>query len=212
MAAGTPNGMRGGLLGLAVVAAFVFLAAHAIYFAGTAAWADAITLKARWTLDYDHRPRSPALWTVLAQDVEEGLKWTPGNPDLYERLGYIQAIQAGVPGTEKKQTLLRALANYRRAASLRPMSPYTWANIAYVLHRINSDPKAMWAGFDLAMAYGRGEVSVQTVLAEIGYARVAELSLPQRKSLRQSFDAARGSLRTTLAGIGRKNGIDPKQL
>lgn len=109
-----------------------------------------------------------------------------------------------------QQYMVQALVSYERAVALRPMDGALWANIAQARHGLLPNPQPMrpsddsttsatptdsaappalteaeqlWRAFDKAMAYGQREPSVQATLANIGFARWAELAEPRRAAL-----------------------------
>ena len=202
-------------LGLAAFTAFAILGTLSIYFGGQAAWADAATVRGRFEMDRGKGFLPPVAWLQARNDFQAGLRLNPDNSELNERLGLLYASRGFATAQIaelSKANYLRALEYYRRAAAGRPMSPFTWANIALVLHRLGQEPAAMWSAFDRAMDYGPNEPGVQAILADIGYAHHVELAPLRRKALQRAFHAALGPLRISLEGIGRRYDVDPSAL
>lgn len=193
------------------VSVFCVLGAHALYFGGAAAVADVTTLKSRWLIDHQPGKLGRDDIQTLSLSFEDARKLTPGNPDVYERLAWLQLAEANVRGDSGKSvaSLERALANYQQAASLRPMSPYTWAKIVECADRLGGRDQEMWKAFDLAMRYGRNERPVQTILASVAYSRESELSAERRKQLGDVFSGAGKLLKKDLLEIARSRRVEP---
>ncbi len=102
--------------------------------------ADVLTMQARWQVVQWQRTPGPLpapgdLGRVRNQLVA-GLAWTPGDPQLLENLGYIyglRAVRAARLPELQRPMLDEAIANFRQALNRRPMSPYTWVNLATAL-------------------------------------------------------------------------------
>ena len=75
--------------------------------------------------------------TVTAFEESEShldiaLRRFPNNPDYLDfsgRLMLLQANQIGVMGLERRELLESAADNFRQAISVRPLWPYSWANL-----------------------------------------------------------------------------------
>lgn len=182
------------------------------YYGVTSAWSDIVTIKTRWNMTQWKEAKVP-----LPQAVELGearnvlsraLAITPENPMIHEDLGYLYGIRAikarGLPDLQKEM-FSQALDFYRRAATLRPMSPQTWANIALANHYLGTTGPEFWDAFDRSLSYGRNEFSVQTTLAEIGFSRWQDLSDARQKALLAMISGAPGSSRKSLAAIAARH-------
>ena len=150
--------------------------AGALYFATTAALADVTLLQARWQIT--QWQKTPQLgptaieWGQARNALVAAQRWTPGEGQIYENLGYLYALRAissrGIPELEQAM-LAETIGNYRAAVTRRPMSPYAWANLALALYLKGSEPALMWQAYDRAYLYGQKERSVLQTLGEIGF-------------------------------------------
>jgi tetratricopeptide (TPR) repeat protein len=159
-----------------------------------AAWGDASTLSARWLVAEwreDKGPGfTPALWLQTRNDLLDGLKITPDNPQLYDDLGYLHASRAQAIGpteadsplgTYQRQLLDSAITHYRMATQLRPTMPYSWVYLAKAKELRDKLDAEMWQAFDKALRLGSGEAAVRLVLVEIACTHWGDLS-PTRQN------------------------------
>ncbi len=71
--------------------------------------------------------------------VDRALRRFPRHPDYLDLAGRLQVLQAsqpGVLGKARREYLESALAYYRQALSVRPLWPYSWANLLEVKDRL----------------------------------------------------------------------------
>lgn len=148
-----------------------------------AAWGDAMTLSARWLVaewrENNGPAFTPALWVQAHDDLRDGLRITPDNPQLYDDLGYLHASRAQAIGpTEadtplgkyQRQLLDDAIDHYRVATRLRPTLPYSWVYLAKAKELRGQLDAELWQAFDKALKLGSGEAAVRLVLVEIACA------------------------------------------
>lgn len=200
MAARRPSALQGLLL----VAILCGMAAS-LYVAALAGLSDVKGMRARWQIgqwQVNDRLKPKAAEIGRARnELLAALEWQPGDPQMLEHLGYLYGIRANfarnLPELEGPM-LEEAVAYYRAASVLRPMSPYPWANIAYGLHRLNVEPQAMWQAFDRAIRYGQREGNVQIRLVQIGLARWDEAGEARRTRLQEIINDARGRARKDI--------------
>ncbi len=208
----TPRG-RHRLAGLLLALGLLVVAAAA-YHGGRAALADLITLQARWQIGQWRAgkglPPEPEKWRAVRDDLQQALRLTPDNPQLYDDLGYLYALRAyrALNLPELARPLMQQALDYYRQASLRrPMSPHTWVNIALARHYLGQNGPELWQAFDLAMAYGQNEPAVQSGLAEIGLARWPMLAEERKAALRAAYARALPPLQKHLAAIAGRHGV-----
>jgi tetratricopeptide (TPR) repeat protein len=80
---------------------------------------------------------------VALKRLNEAQRLDPGNPDILDQLGqflYWQAMNEANAGTERTARLQQAVDQYRKSLRIRPLWPYTWANLVVA--------KAEWGIFD----------------------------------------------------------------
>lgn len=184
---------------------------YAAYYGVTSAWSDIVLNKVRWNLMQWREGKAPLPqgleWGETRNALIRALAIAPEDPMIHEDLGYLYGIRAiranGMPDLQK-DLLSQTLDYYRRAASLRPMSPQTWANIALVNHYMETTGTEFWDAFDRSMLYGRNEFSVQKTLAEIGFSRWRELNDARQKALLAMISGAPENSRKSLAAIAAR--------
>ena len=176
------------------------VAVCALWVAGQAAMADVQLMQVRWQIGQWRNGNAPLPnivdWGTARNTLSGALATTPDDPQIHESLGYLYAIRAQSAAKLPAlfQPLMRqAQDSYRNAARLRPMSGATWANVALASHLLEAASSApaqqqsqqtlLWDAFDRALRYGQREPFVQRTIAEIGFARWAQLSPVRRSQL-----------------------------
>ena len=196
------------LMGVLLVGAI-----SAAWVGGRAAWADMLQLQVRYNIGRWQAGKAPppqiAAWGEARNTLVQALAITPDDPQIHENLGYLYGLRAlsskAVP--DLYQAMLgQAQVYYRNATRLRPMSPRPWANIALASHYLGDVGAPLWDAFDRAMAYGQREPSVQATLAEVGFARWAELTEPRRSQLLAMVNQALPHSKGQLLEIARRYG------
>jgi hypothetical protein len=188
--------------------AIALAALTSLYYVIPAAVADYSTLKTRHEIerlrDSATRAPSPQAWALLRDDLLQAAAWSPDNPRWYDDLGFLHVLRArstqGIPELADLRRSLHAeaAAYYRKAAQLRPMFPYGWANLALAKHHAGQDDAEMWAAFDKALAYGRHEIGVERMLAELAFARWQTLDTQRASAIKTMVAETRGDLRQPL--------------
>ena len=166
----------------------LFFAGLSLWHGVRAAWGDAMTLSARWLVAEWRENKgptpTPALWVQARNDLRDGLRITPDNPQLYDDLGYLHAsraqtiglTEADTPlGNYQRQLLDDAIGHYRVATRLRPTLPYSWVYLAKAKELRGQNDAELWQAFDKALKLGSGEAAVRLVLVEIACAHWSRL-------------------------------------
>jgi len=186
-------------------------AGASLYFAVSAAFSDAASLQARWQISQwqtggQLKPK-PAELGRVRNDLMAALRWTPGDPQIHESLGYLSGVRAAnaqaIPELEEAM-LDESIADYRMAISLRPMSAYAWANLALALHLKGERQDVLWPAYDRAYRYGNREAGVERILAEVGFAHWDEVGAERQGQLLRMIDAAYPHARGDLLKIASK--------
>lgn len=114
--------------------------AMALFCLGVLIWA-LIRANAAWHFFVADQVAKPLFETGVGSEevfdeselhINQALKRFPNNPDFldfYGRLQLLKASQPGVMGSERRQLLELAAANFRRALLARPLWPYSWVNL-----------------------------------------------------------------------------------
>lgn len=138
-------------------------------------------------------------WIFVHDQLLAAIAIAPDNPQLHSDLGYLYALRGlqvpvatDIPVTgELRQSLFAAaIQHYRDAAVLRPMFPYGWAHLALAKHYAHEADTELWSAYDKAYTYGRNELPIQRILAEIAFAHWPAIGTARRSAL---LDMAHGN-------------------
>ena len=202
------------LLGLALAAA------ASLWHVLPAAQADASTLAARTKIDDWRRGTGPRLtldrWQATRTALQNGLRLAPGNAQLHDDLGFLNAAFAqrlgnpepgSAPQVMQLELLDQTIAHYRAASQLRPTFPYSWANLALALHYRDSHTPEFWAAFDHALQYARHEESLHPTLAYLAFANWPDLGEPRQQAMLAIVDSARKGIKVKLDALAVDAGV-----
>jgi hypothetical protein len=173
--------------GASVLVAAGLLAAG-IHAAALGGLADAHYYNARTILsagDRDKRLPGAADLESAQASLAEAHALEPANPMFVEQRARIDEMQArqlprGDPAA--RAGLVKALAGFRKAALMRPGSPYAWASIALLKLRLDEMDSEFYGALERAAQLGPWEPAVQIAIADAGLASWRRLA-PQAKTL-----------------------------
>ena len=137
---------------------------------------------ARWAAD-QQAPRENE-WLAARAAVERAGALAPSNPLYAEELGRLlelRAAQMDRADPAARKLVVDARAEFRRAASLRPGSPYAWASLALVKFRLNELDSEFYGALERAARYGPWEPAVQIALADVGLGSWPRLAQPGKQ-------------------------------
>lgn len=77
----------------------------------------------------------------------------------------------------------KAISHFHRALELRPVSPYTWANLGEAQYRRGEPGRNMELAFSRASELGPSEPGVQRTVADYGLAVWDEISAPTQGAI-----------------------------
>jgi hypothetical protein len=170
---------------------------------GFAAYASARRGLADWTSMRDrheiaawaerHAYPPPARLQESVTSLIEALELTPQDPTLIEHLGVALELRARAsrPGSDMRRLALAAsLSYFRKAAALRPSSPYTWANILLAKYRLGQIDEEFARALRNALALGPWEPAVQLIAAEAALGTWDSLDSGLRASAGQNLQRA----------------------
>lgn len=150
------------------------LIGYAIYASGTRGLADWSTMRWRhevtgWA-DRRATPPPPERLQEAIGSLTATLARTPDDPTLNEHLGVALELRAAgfPPGSDRRRYLAEALVYFRKAAVLRPTSPYTWGNILVAKYRLGQIDAEFFGAMHHALDFGPGEPAVQLIVADTG--------------------------------------------
>ena len=148
--------------------------------------ADSIVESANATL------MSPA-WTRSGPDLESLLvvrrellraqALAPESPAVLESLGVLHSRRA-----TNADFVLYARDYFERSLGLRPVSPYTWANLAQALYLLGQIGPELETALVRATFYGPWEPEVQHVVADVGLAIWSEANPATRAAVARMLD------------------------
>ncbi len=199
-------------LGLAVAAGVLLLALALALRLGLA---DFASLEARTRADevlsQDTR-LAPPEFVRLREGLLQAAHKLPEDPQAWERLGALALQRATGPRADPilaRPYYRQALEHLRRAAALRPTSPYTQANIALAKLGLGE----IDAEFDRALlAAGRNgpwEPAVHRVMLEAGMSHWAALRPEVQTQVASAAERALGLERKRVLAFAREKGQMP---
>lgn len=135
----------------------------------------------------------------------------PGNPTTAEQLGGAYTIDVQdtrLPAADRAMTRqwAKAFEQYSLAVSLRPTSPYSWANRAWTKYYQGQVDKELYVALQNAINLGPWEPEVQFVVVDLGFALWDEMPIdlrPQVLALAQNGQRRYGA---QIAAIAKKRG------
>ena len=142
--------------------------------------------------------------------VNTALRRFPGNPDFLDFAGgllTLKASQPGVLGTEQRVLLESAATNFRQALTVRPLWPYTWANLLYTKDKLGQVDLEFTKALNRSAELGPWEPRVQMQVVESGLRNWSKLGSAERAVVQQKvLDALRKQPRgvfTVVKNYGR---------
>ncbi len=200
-----------------ILALFLAVTALSVWYGGTAAWSDVVSLQTRWQVDQWRSGKGPAYssarWKEYRSSLLGALRVSPDNAQLHEDLGYLytlgaQTLSSAAPNTPayatRQNLLSQAVASYEKACKLRPTFPYSWVHLAFSQHLRGAALQDLLPAFDKAMQYGRTEADVRTPLAVIAFAHWSNLDSGRQGKVISMVNSAPKSAQKAL----RKLAVD----
>ena len=198
----------------------VAFAALSLWYGGAAALSDTNALRSRWLVnqwrDGTGPVYSPPLWQQTHDELQAALRVTPGNAQLLDDLGFLNAARAMGAGTPavgtanydlQQKLFADAVGNYRAATVLRPTFPYTWAYLALAKQLKGETDSELWSSFDKTLRYGRNEAGVQPAIARVAFAHWAGLSLERKTEIIAMINTAQPTPRKKLLDLAQQSGV-----
>jgi hypothetical protein len=192
-----------------------------VWFGLRAAWADSISLEARWLVGQWRQDKGPAtqpdLWIQTRDSLRSALVVTPQSAQLFDDLAYLHASRAVSLGTTDPETPLgqyqaklldEAIVNYRNGTALRPTYPFSWAYMALAKDLRGQVDGELWLAFDKAIRFGKTEAAVRTVVVQIACAHWPNLTPMRKQSVHAMVLSAPASARTKLLEFAALKGVN----
>ena len=201
----------------------VFLLVVAAVFAARWGWADVVAqpvlqTQSGWQRTFVSTGQAPSANAWLAEYEKLALAQTldPQNPAWMEAMGRLLATP--VNGEEsaadkaaigKMNTLMTqnsASAELVKAVLARPVSPYSWANLAWAKYQSGQIDSVFYAALKNLALLGPWEPEVQFVVIDLGLALWDEMPKSLQPSVRQMATNAERRYSNTLLAIAAKRG------
>jgi hypothetical protein len=115
-------------------------------------------------------PPSLDTWLSVRNELLEAQRLAPGSPTVSESLGVLHGRRSS-----SREFLIYARDYFAHSLSMRPTSPYTWANYAQVKYLLGQTGPGFEQALVNAAHLGPWEPEVQRVVADIGLAVYAEV-------------------------------------
>jgi hypothetical protein len=157
-----------GTLGIAALLALAGLALQR-------GWADILLFQGRVPLRAWENQRAipgDSDWALAHERLQRARDLDSRNPTTAEETGRLHELRARSKraSAQPSQAELRlALEQFRLSLWLRPGSPYSWANLAYVKSLLGQRDEEFVAALRAAVEFGPWEPEVQIQVAEIGF-------------------------------------------
>jgi len=130
---------------------------------------------------------SPSAFADAEFRVNTALNRFHNNPDYLDfagRLKVLSASQPGVVGRERRELLESAAVNFRQALNVRPLWPYSWANLLSVNDQLGAVDEEFNTALIRAIETGPWEPRVQLQVIGSGLRYWDELGVKERRLVR----------------------------
>jgi hypothetical protein len=155
------------------------------------------------------RPPTTEEWNGAHELLAEARQLDAGHPAFLEdmaRLHELRALPLKPDDAHAREELRLALGFQRQAASLRPSSPYTWANIALLKARLSETDQEFEGALRNAALLGPWEPGVQLALVDAGFRYWGALSPETRSALVANAGRTLRREDAKLFELARRNG------
>ncbi len=131
-----------------------------------------------------------------------------GNPTLAEQLGELYALVVRGEGANQFAGAQydKALEQYSRAVLLRPTSPYSWANLAWIKYQTGRVDAVFYRALENAARLGPWEPEVQFTVVDLGFATWDEMPTPLQPHIIELAKNTQRRHADKLASIAARRG------
>lgn len=160
---------------------------------------------------WEQKRRQPSAdeWSLARSRLREAHELDRGQPNYLEdiaRLYEIRALPLKADNAFAQGFLRQALDYQRRAARLRPGSPYTWSNIALLKARLPEPDREFESALRNAALMGPWEPEVQIALVDAGFRHWGVLAPETRTALRANAARTLHRQDAKLFELARRHG------
>ncbi len=154
-------------------------------------WSNAVADMDDWNAQRDSiNYRSGNEWSKTRDTLLAAQQLESGSPTILETLGMLHVQPVAYPEGTTQWLLGEALNYFRHALIVRPVSPYTWSNIALTKYRLGEIDNDLYHALEQSIALGPWEPEVQFVAADLGFALWDEMPSSLRESVAQTVERA----------------------
>ena len=142
--------------------------------------------------------------------LDIALRRFPNNPDYLDfagRLMLLQANQIGVMGLERRELLESAADNFRRALSVRPLWPYSWANLLATKDKQGQVDMEFNKALKTSAELGPWEPRVQLRVIQSGLRHWSELGAAEQRLVQGKIDDALKRQPRAVFGLVQRYGM-----
>jgi hypothetical protein len=183
-----------------------------IFHAAQRGIADLYARHVRYQLDDWEKARKPVVldkWREALASAEAAHRLNPRNPDSIEDLGRIYDWAAFGKPVRHPLVLAykeQALVYFRAAARERPVSGYTWANIAQTKLALSAVDEEFARALQLGAFFAPWEPEVQLAVADAGLATWTQLGERSREIVLETAARALKHQAKAMLGIAEDRG------
>lgn len=133
-------------------------------------------------------------------DLQRASALDAADPAIGELLGLFEI------SSERSEYLNEAAVHFRESVELRPMSPYTWANLATADYRLGATHEEFRIALTRAVELGPNEPEVQRTVADLGLAVWAEVDSQMRSTIEGAVERGMKSQPREILQIAERRG------
>ena len=158
-----------------------------VYLAAKIGIADLVAIQSRRAIsEWDQQKSRPPLrqWLTTRDQIKLARDLDPANPVFVEDLGRIYDRRLRDQSADSAATQAfaeQALIYFRQAVRQRPVSAYSWADVALIKLKLDRTDEEFLNALQQAIVWGPWEPDVQFIVAEAGLATWDKLS-PQTRA------------------------------
>ncbi|EPJ56267.1 MAG: hypothetical protein OFPI_00570 [Osedax symbiont Rs2] len=154
---------------------------------------------------------------IQAEDkILKSIRFNPDNAEYWEYLGrihYLRAISHYQDDSLFNKFILMAYHSHKKAISLRPQWPYSWANLALMKSHLQQlDVEYLYA-VNQAVLYGPWEIASNEAIVQAGFNGWRKLNINSRnmttEALERVYQQAPKAARALLAHYSRQATVCP---
>ena len=125
-----------------------------------------------------------ATWNSVRERLLQAEALSVDNPTVQELLGLLYTTRI-----DDAEYQFKGIVHFNRAARLRPVSPYTWANIVEARYAVGDTGQEFAAALRNAVTLGPSEPAVQRTVADYGLAVWDEMGPVERGLIDQMISS-----------------------